>query len=73
MLQVFRWSEFVSETLKQFPEVNRNMLILAEDDLGLVVREVARAHELTLSEAAEMVVLRLPRYQPGDYQVRLSA
>lgn len=72
MKQVFRWGDLVSETLKQFPEVNQNKLILAEDDVGSLVREVSRAHDLTLAEAAEMVSLRLPFYEP-DFQVRLSA
>ena len=73
MQHLFRWREFISEALTQFPKINENRLILAKDDLGAVVREVSRAHDLTLSEAAEMVVWRLPRYEIEDHQVRLSA
>ena len=72
MQHVYRWDDLVSETLKTFPEVNRNTLTLAEDDVGLLVREIAKAHDLTLAEAAEMTTLRLPFYEPG-FEVRLSA
>ena len=72
MQQVYLWSELVSEAVKIFPDVNQNKLILAENDVGLLVREIARAHELTLAEAAEMASLRLPIYEP-DFEVRMSA
>ena len=64
MAQVYCWRDLVHATKKLFPETNINTLILSEDNLGLLVREISRAHDLTLSEAAEMVVLRLPYYAP---------
>lgn len=73
MQHVFRWRELISEAQRLFPKVNENFLILAENDTGALVREIARAHDLTLREAAEMVAWRLPIYQTEDYQVRLSA
>ena len=73
MQHVFRWRELITEARLKFPEINENFLILAEDDTGALVREIARAHDLTLGEAAEMVAWRLPDYQAEDYQVRLSA
>ena len=65
MAQVYCWDE-----------TNLNTLLLAEDNLGLLVREIAEAHDLTLAEAAELVALRLPYYAPGLCPVtdhRLSA
>ncbi|MEO0945215.1 MAG: hypothetical protein AAFY06_10290 [Pseudomonadota bacterium] len=73
MQQIFRWRDLISKARAQFPEINENHLILAHDNMGALVREVARAQELTLSEAAEMVVWRLPSYQIADHRVRLSA
>ena len=73
MQHVFRWRDLIETARMHFPEINENLLILAEDDIGKVIREIARAHDLTLAEAAEMATWRLPQYQPDDYQVRLSA
>lgn len=76
MPQVYCWNDFIAATIKLFPNTNKNALILAEDNLGQVVREISKAHYLTLSEAAEMVVLRLPLYLPDAYPVaeqRMSA
>lgn len=64
MAQVYRWNELIAATMKLFPNTNKNALILAEDNLGQLVREIAKAHDLTLREAADMVVLRLPIYLP---------
>lgn len=76
MAQVYCWNDLITETTKLFPNTNKNALILAEDNLGQVVREISRAHNLTLGEAAEMVVLRLPLYLPEAYpfaEQRMSA
>lgn len=75
MAQVFCWNDLIAETTKLFPHVNRNALLLAEDNLGQLVREIARSHDLTLREAAEMVTLRLPYYAPrfDCTEQRLSA
>ena len=64
MAQVYCWTDLVHATRKLFPETDLNTLLLSEENLGLLVREIARAQDLTLSEAAEMVVLRLPYYAP---------
>ncbi len=76
MAQVYCWSDLVRVTRQLFPETNLNTLLLAEENLGLLVREISRAHDLTLLEAAEMVVLRLPYYAPEKWPIadqRLSA
>ena len=76
MAQVHCWNDLIAATIRLFPETNRNALLLARDNLGQLVREIALAHDLTLSEAAEMVVLRLPYYSPVECPVavqRLSA
>lgn len=73
MQHVFRWRDLTTKAREQFPAINENRLILAEDDVAELVREIARAHDLTLAEAAEMVVWRLPEYQSEDCPVRLSA
>lgn len=73
MQHVYRWRDLISEARKHFPEINETCLILAEGDMGRLVSEIARAHELTLSEAAETAAARLPEYGSPDYQVRLSA
>lgn len=73
MQHVFRWRDLISEARKQFPEINPDILLFAEDDMGELVREIASAHELTLTEAAQMVAWRLPDYLPEESEVRLSA
>lgn len=73
MQHVFGWHDLITEARKQFPAIDQDLLFFAKDDIGALVREISRAHDLTLSEAADMVVWRLPSYVPADYQVRLSA
>ena len=72
MQQSKNWDDLISETQKLFPEIDHEKLTETQGDIRSVVREVARAHDLTLSEATELVSWRLPDDQP-DYQVRLSA
>ena len=76
MAQVHCWDDLIKATKATFPETNLNRLLLARDNLGVLVREVAHAHDLTLAEAAEMVALRLPYYAPDTFTFvdqRLSA
>lgn len=76
MAQVHCWDDLIKVTKEHFPAVNLNRLLLAKDNLGVLVREIAEAHDLTLAEASEMVVLRLPYYAPDAYafeEERLSA
>ena len=67
MAQVYCWDDLITATTKLFPETDLNTLLLAEDNLGLLMREIAEAHDLTLAEAAELVALRLPYYAPNAW------
>ncbi len=76
MAQVYSWDDLISATTKLFPETDPDRLLLAGENLALLVREIAEAHELTVAEAAEMVAFRLPHCAPDAWPAldqRLSA
>ena len=52
MAQVHCWDDLIKAAKATFPETNLNRLLLARDNLGVLVREVAHAHELTLADRA---------------------
>ena len=70
MTSVSRWSDLLEMTCRTFPAVRPQTLRAREGDIGALIHHVAKAHDLTFAEAAEVVTFRLPQYLEPE---RLSA
>lgn len=70
MTIVTSWSDLIDEVAEKFPKVDTEAVYHQHGDMDALVQQVAKAHDLTLSEAAEVVAYRLPQYLEPE---RLSA
>ena len=70
MTIVTSWSDLIDEVAEKFPKVDSEAVYHQHGDIGALTRHIAKAHDLTLAEAAEVMAFRLPQYLEAE---RLSA
>lgn len=67
---VTSWYRFVEHVAQKFPETDLSALSVRQGDMSALIGAVAKAHELTFAEAAEVITFRLPQFVEAE---RLSA
>ncbi|MEL7149783.1 MAG: hypothetical protein AAGK71_03565 [Pseudomonadota bacterium] len=70
MTVVTSWQAFVAEAGRHFPEACSDAMLTREGDIAGLMDLIAKAHDLTFAEAAEVVTFRLPLYLEAE---RLTA